>query len=107
MGGSSSQAPTQTSQATADPWSGVQPALSTLYSNTLGQFTNDVGYHPYGGNLQAPLNSALNTGLASEYNLGIANQYGTPGVNDARALGDSLLKSGGLNAGQQGVAANY
>jgi len=63
MGGSSSQAPTQTSQATADPWSGVQPALSTLYSNTLGQFTNDVGYHPYGGNLQAPLNSALNTGL--------------------------------------------
>lgn len=107
MGGSSSQAPTQTSTSTQDPWTGVQGPLSTLYGNTLGQFTSDVGYHPYQGALQAPLNSALNQGLSAEYNLGSGSQYGTEGVNAARSLGTSLMGSGGLNAQQQGVASNY
>ena len=106
MGSSSSQTPAQT-VSTSSPWSGVQPALGDLYGNATSQFTNDVGYLPYGGNLQAPLDPSLNLGLASEYNLGVANQYGTPGVNAARSLGTSLLGSGGLNANQQGVANNY
>ena len=97
MGGSSSQAPTQTSSSTQDPWSGVQGPLSTLYGNALNHYTSDVGYHPYGGNLQAPVNDALNLGLASEYNLGLGNQYGTPGVNAARTLGTNMIQNEGLS----------
>jgi len=75
----------------------VQGPLSTLYGNALNHYTSDVGYHPYGGNLQAPVNDALNLGLASEYNLGLGNQYGTPGVNAARTLGTNMIQNEGLS----------
>jgi len=103
MGGSSSQAPTQTSSSTQDPWSGAQGPLSTLYGNALSHYTNDVGYQPYGGNLQAPLNPALNLGLSSEYNLGVGNQYGTPGVNAARTLGTNMIQNEGLSGRLQSL----
>jgi len=97
MGGSSSQTPTQTTTSTSDPWSGAQPGLNNLYSNATNQFNADVGYLPYGGNLQAPVNNLLTQGLGAEQNLAQSEPYGSVGVNAARTLGTNMIQNEGLS----------
>jgi hypothetical protein len=84
----------------------VQGNLSDLYSRAADMAGQNQGYLPYPGDLQAPLNDVSAQGLSSDRWLAASELGGTQGVNVARALGTSLLGSGGLTADQQGVAGN-
>jgi hypothetical protein len=78
MGGGSgggNSTSTSTVYTNADPWSGVQPYLKTLYGNT-----NALGNQPtqfYPGQTYANMDPLMKQGINS--NLGFANQY-FPGI---------------------------
>ena len=70
-GGGGNSTSTSTVYTNADPWSGVQPYLKTLYGNT-----NALGNQPtqfYPGQTYAGMDPLMKQGINS--NLGFANQY--------------------------------
>ena len=62
MGGSSGQTPA-TSTQTSEPWSGAQGYLLSMYGQAQNLRDADVGYQPYTGATQAPIDPYLTEAL--------------------------------------------
>jgi hypothetical protein len=104
MGSSGGQTPvTQQTTQTKDPWGVAQPFLTQAMQQAQNLYVNGVGYQPYTGQTQAPLDPNLTSSLNSI--AGIANSQlgGTAGVNAARNMGTGLINSYGLSPEMQNL----
>lgn len=102
MGGSSApQQQTVTGQTsqTKDPWAPAQPYLQNAMSAANSMFVNDLGYRPYLGETQAPLNADINTAMTDMRNILTpdAAAGGTAGNIASRQLGLDMIKNAGLS----------
>jgi hypothetical protein len=106
---SGSQQPTQTVTSSSDPWSGVQPALHSLYGATQGTYASDIGNQPYSGPTQAPLNPVIREGLNRAYDLASEDAAGggSVGINAARSLGIDQIHNYGLSPHLQLAGQRY
>lgn len=76
----------------ADPWAGVQPALSQLYGSALDQFrTGGASYYP--NTTVAPSNSTIGSALQMGINRATG---GSPLMADARGQNDFTMNGGYL-----------
>jgi hypothetical protein len=99
MSSGGQQPVTQQTTQSKDPWSAAQPHLIEGMENAQGLFQSNVGYQPYTGATQAPVNSLLQTGMNRMQDIAgaEANAYGSAGVNAARGLGLSQIQNSGLS----------
>jgi len=96
----SPQQPVVTQTQTRDPWAGAQPYLQQMMGTASGMQAGGVGYQPYGGPTQAPLNSAVQdagTAMWGLANAQIANDPTAPALGQAR----SVVESQGITPGIQ------
>lgn len=100
MGSSSGQTPvTQQTQQTRDPWSQAQPHLITAMGSAQANYQGDVGYQPWMGATQAPLQNDI-TGTISTLEGQLSPEMmagGSAGVQAGRALGLSQIQNNGLS----------
>ena len=98
MGSSSQQPVTQQTQQTKDPWARAQPALGTAIDTAANLQAGNVGYQPYTGQTQAPLDPTLSMGLTgmatTAYNQGYG---GTVGNQAAQGLATNMIQNQGLS----------
>jgi hypothetical protein len=97
MGGSSQQPVTQQTQASKDPWAPAQPYLEKALTRAGSFFDDNVGYQPYTGSTQAPLDPSLLGGLTQLGNSYWEGMGGTPGVTAGRQLGTNMIQNQGLS----------
>ena len=103
MGGSSQTPVTQQTTASKDPWAPAQPYLQEAMQGANQNYSGDVGYQPYSGSTQAPLNANVVGGLQGQYNIAASSLGGTPGVQAGQALGTNMIQNQGLNSGLQSL----
>ena len=85
-------------------------------------FNGDIGYKPYTGETlaggpvsgvdmsaegQFGINNYLWGGLNLEQQIANANLYGGPGIQDARQMGDYLIRTNGLDDNMRSTAGKY
>ena len=109
MGDSSQQPVTQQTQQTRDPWVQAQPFLNQVMGGAANLYNNTVGYSPYMGQTQAPLENNLGLGLASQAS--VAQNYqglaGTAGNAAAQGLATNMIQNQGLTPGLQSMLEQY
>jgi hypothetical protein len=100
MGSSGGSTPvTQQTQQTRDPWSQAQPFLTEAMGSAQANYHGDIGYQPWAGATQAPLNNDL-TGTISTLEAQLSPEMmagGSAGVQAGRAAGLSSLQNQGLS----------
>src|SRR5262249_12578383 len=97
--------PVQSTTQTRDPWSGVQPMLSSMYNKAENMRAAGEGYAPYEGQTVAPLNQNINDAMGWLY--GYNNQMlGDPGLTAPRVLANEMLQNHGLSPDQQRMLGN-
>jgi len=100
MGSSSQQTPvTQQVSQTKDPWAPAQPYLQQAMGAAASNFSNNIGYQPWTGATQSPLNADINTAISGMRDTLAPDvaRGGTEGVLAARSLGTDLMKNQGLS----------
>jgi hypothetical protein len=97
--GSNQTAVTQQTQQTRDPWSVSQPYLAQALSGAQQLYNSTIGYNPYSGPTQAPLNSILSgtMGTMQGQLQNDVNAGGTAGVRAAEGLSLNMLQNQGLS----------
>ena len=90
---------TQQTQQTRDPWAPSQIGLQTAMNNSMALFNSDIGYQPWTGATQQPINMYTQMGLTDMSNTlgGDAAAGGTQGVLAGRQLGLNQINDRGLS----------
>jgi len=109
MSSGGQQPVTQQTQQTKDPWAPSQSGLQQSMNLARWYSDNDIGYQPWTGATQQPINMYTQMGLTDMANTlgGDAAAGGTPGVNAGRALGLSQMQSQGITPGLQQSLGQY
>lgn len=96
-GSSSGQTPATTTQS-KDPWSGAVPYINQALTTAQSNFQNNIGYQPYAGQTQAPLDPNVSAGLGGITSIAQNTLGGTPGIQAAQNLGlQQIQEAGGTN----------
>jgi len=99
MSSGGQQPVTQQTQQTKDPWAPSQSGLQQSMNLARWYSDNDIGYQPWTGATQQPINMYTQMGLTDMSNTlgGDAAAGGTQGVLAARQLGTSQIQDRGLS----------
>jgi len=96
MGSSGGPTPvTQQTQQTRDPWSVAQPALGQAIGQATNLFNADVGYAPWSGATQSPLDPLTTQAMGAQQGIAQGSLGGTAGINAARQLGLEQIQGAG------------
>lgn len=103
--GSSSPSTPQTIVTTQnkDPWAAAQPFLNEALIGAQGMYRQGVGYNPYTGPTQAPMQQALTDSLNQAYGIAHGNLAGSQGNLAAQGLASNMVQNQGLTPGIQGA----
>ena len=94
---------TQQTNQTKDPWAPTQPYLENALAGAQSLYSNQLGYQPYTGQTVADLNPIMNQAIGQLNQQYTGNLGGTPGITDARAAGDALIRNQGLSPDLQAL----
>jgi len=97
MSSGGQQPVTQQTTQTRDPWAAAQPNLTSALGSAASSFFGDVGYQPWTGATQAPVNQLQQYGLTDMQNIAGSQPGGSAGVNAGRALGQNMIQNQGLS----------
>src|SRR5262245_7772049 len=103
MSGSQQTPVTQTQSK--DPWAGAQPYLSSAMQNAYNLYGSGIGYPPYGGPTQAPLDPGLLAGLNAQQNIAGSQLGGAPSTLASLNLANQVIGNEGLVQGQKEAIA--
>lgn len=99
MSSGSQQPVTQQTTQTKDPWSAAQPFLQNAMSSAGALYNSNIGYTPYSGPTQAPLDPWLQAGLTTESGQAWNDAYagGPQNVKAAQGLAQNMITNQGLS----------
>lgn len=99
MGSSSNQSPqqpvTQQTNQSKDPWIGAQPFLGAAMNQAQSLLSQDVGYQPYTGATQSPLDPMVTQAMAAQKGIATGSLGGTEGIRAAQGLGLQQIQDAG------------